>query len=444
MKFFASFLFILVFSFVSFAQTNNEILATANSRNFTAQDLPSPVGENYQKLPAIISGLRTELLSEQIAEILLKDEATARKVTVEKMIEAEMQKRVTAPTEAQIQAVFEANRQAIGNRTLAEVRPQIVSFLRREPEQKAMEEFVGSLKTKHKVVIGKDVNAQNLTDADVLATINGKSITVQSFNEKAKRELYEAQMDVYEQVEDALEQVVYSSLISAEAKSLGIQPEDLIAREISDKMRSFTNDERAQLETAFQKRLFQKYNAKILLKAPAPFIQNISIPATSAARGSTGAPVTVVMFTDFQCPACGAAHPSLEKLLAEYGADRVRFVVRNFPLTQIHENALKAAQAAAAANAQGKFFEYAELLYKNQNSLDTVSLKRFAAEAGLNQKQFDADLDSGKYAEMVKKDMADGMAYGIGGTPTIYVNGVRVRQLSPDAFRKAIERALKK
>ncbi len=148
------------------------------------------------------------------------------------------------------------------------------------------------------------------------------------------------------------------------------------------------------------------------------------------------------MFTDFQCPACSATHPVLQKVLAEYGA-KIRFVVRDFPLTQLHSNAFIAAQAADAANAQGKFFEYTELLYKNQDSLDIASLKRFAARSGLNQAQFDADLDSGKYADEVKRDMRDGTEYGIEGTPTIYVNGVKVRQLSAKAFRQAIDRALK-
>jgi len=171
-------------------------------------------------------------------------------------------------------------------------------------------------------------------------------------------------------------------------------------------------------------------------------VQNISTD-DDPAKGNANAPVTVVMFSDFQCPACAATHPVLEVVLARYG-DRVHFVVRDFPLTQIHENSFKAAQAAAAAHAQGKFFPYIELLYKNQNSLDTASLKRFASEIGLNRKQFDADLDGGRFADEVKKDMQAGLTYGVDSTPTIFVNGVKVRQLSVLAFRRAIEKALKK
>ena len=133
----------------------------------------------------------------------------------------------------------------------------------------------------------------------------------------------------------------------------------------------------------------------------------------------------------------------MKKVLAEY-ADKIRFVVRDFPLVQIHENAFQSAIAAGAANAQGKFYEYAEVLYKNQNALDAVSLKKYAADLGLNLKQFEADLANSKIADEVRKDIEDGKRYGLSSTPTIFVNGVKVRQLSPQSFRKAIDKALKK
>ncbi len=441
MKFFATVFCLFIFAFNSFAQNAEQVLATANGQNFTARDLPPGiVREGFVKLPETIAALRTTLLEQQIADALLETEAKAQKTTVKKLSETEIKRRVANPTEAQIKALYDANREALGEKTLAQVRPEIVAFLRREPEQKALHDYIEILKTKHKVITGKDVNAPNLKPANILETIGGKQITAQSFEEKARLNLYETQIEVYDQVSDALEQMIYSALISAEAKRLGIQPEDFIAREITGKMKDYSQEERAQLESALQKRLFEKYNAKILLREPAPFVQKISVD-DDPTRGNPKAPVTVVMFTDFQCPACSATHPVLQSVLAAYG-DKVRLVVRDFPLTQIHNNSFNAAQAAGAANAQGKFFEYIELLYKNQNSLDTASLKRFAAEIGLNQKQFDADLTSGRFAAEIKKDMAEGDAYGIGGTPTIFVNGVKVRRLSVKAFRDAIDRAL--
>ena len=441
MKLFSAFL-LLFLSFSIFGQKTDEILATANNQSFTAKDLSPEVRAAFENLPKTLTEVRKAFLEQQIADLLLETEAAARKVTVEKLIETQVGAKIPAPTDAQIQAVYDANRVAIGDKTLTEVRPQIIAFLKREPEQKALLAYISALKTKYKVTYEKDVNSNALKTTDILATVNGKTITTADFTEKNKTQLYELEAEIFDQAKANLEETILSALINAEAQKLGIAPGDLIAREITDKMREFSDGEREKLETALRVRLYQKYNAKILLKEPAPSAQNISTE-NQPAFGKTDAPVTVVMFTDFQCPACSGAHPVLQRVLAEY-KDKIRFVVRDFPLTQIHANAYRAALAANAANAQGKFFEYTEILYKNQDRLDEESLKKYAAEAGLNTKQFELDLKGEKFAADVKKDLADGKSYGITGTPTIFVNGVKVRVLSAEAFRAAIEKALNK
>ncbi|MDQ3063154.1 MAG: DsbA family protein, partial [Acidobacteriota bacterium] len=114
------------------------------------------------------------------------------------------------------------------------------------------------------------------------------------------------------------------------------------------------------------------------------------------------------------------------------------------PLTQIHKNAFQAALAANAADAQGKFFEYVEILYQNQAKLNDESLIQYASRLGLDLKRFEADLKSKKFAADVERDLADGKTYGITGTPTIYVNGVKIRAFSAEDVEKAVERALKK
>lgn len=431
---------LLLFCFNVFAQKADEVLATANGQQFTAKDLMEDAREAWEKLPGLLSQQRQELLGEQIAGILFELESKARNTRVEKLLETEVRAKVSDPPAAQIQAVYDANQAALKNKPLAEVRPQIVAYLRREPEQKALTDFVAQLKAKYKPVIGKDVNTPNLKPTDILATIGGRQLTFKDFQDKNKLLLYELEAEYFDAVQAALQEAVLSALIVAEAKSQNIQTNDLIAREISDKMRDFSDEERAALQSALEKKLFQKYNAKFLLKEPQPIAQNISVD-DDPLKGSANAPVTVVMFSDFQCPACAATHPVLKKVIAEYG-DKVRFVVRDFPL-QMHENAFLAAQAANAANAQGKFFEYVELLYNNQDSLNAASLKEFATKIGLDRKRFDADLDGGKYADEIRKDMADGQSYHVHGTPTIFVNGVKVRTLSAESFRKAIERAMK-
>jgi protein-disulfide isomerase len=132
--------------------------------------------------------------------------------------------------------------------------------------------------------------------------------------------------------------------------------------------------------------------------------------------------------------------PILEEVLKTYGA-KVKLVVRDFPLA-MHVNARKAAEAANAAHAQGRFFEYTALLLKRQNALDVPSLKKYASELGLDRARFDAALDSGKYAAEVKHDMNDGEVYGVDSTPAIFVNGMALTEMSIEALRALIDRGL--
>ena len=196
--------------------------------------------------------------------------------------------------------------------------------------------------------------------------------------------------------------------------------------------------ERDRLEQELSARLRKNAKIRWFITEPVQPIQNISVD-DDPSRGPATAPVTIVEFTDFQCPACAAMHPVIEEILKTYG-DKVRFVVRDFPLDR-HDNARKAAEAANAANAQGKFFEYIALLFKRQNALDTPSLKKYATELGLDRAKFDAALDRGVYASEVQRDVEEGEMYGVGVTPTIFVNGVQLRTLSAEGLREAIDRA---
>ncbi|MEP6705186.1 MAG: thioredoxin domain-containing protein, partial [Acidobacteriota bacterium] len=350
---------------------------------------------------------------------------------------------VPQPTAAEIQKVYNANAATLGGRPIAEVRKQIVDYLMLDPRQKAISSYVQALQRKYKAAIVRDVNAMGLDAADVIATIGARNITLGEFEQANKVRLNDAGFEIFEEIRGDLEPSIFSALAAEEAKSRNLDTGAFIAAEITDKLRLFTDEERQEVETALMRKLFTKYNVKILLREPTPIVQNILIEADDPQTGSAAAPVTVVMFTDFQCPACSRTHPVLKRTLATYG-DKIHFVVRDFPLESIHENAFQAALAANAARAQGKFFEYTEILYRNQEALDRASLLRYAAELGLNAKRFELDFsDPGVQAE-VRKDQADGRGYGIGGTPAIFVNGVKVHRLSAEAFRRAIDRALSK
>lgn len=155
--------------------------------------------------------------------------------------------------------------------------------------------------------------------------------------------------------------------------------------------------------------------------------QNLLMNANSHTNevGTRTYPVTLIEFGDYECPACGAAYPIVKQLVANN--PQIKFVFRNFPLSQ-HPFAQIAAEAAEAAAAQGKFWEMHDAIYANQNIWVTMqspldAFVKMATELGLNVQQFQSDVTSNKYAAVINKDMADGNALGIYQTPTFFING---------------------
>jgi protein-disulfide isomerase len=430
---------ICLLSVFAAAQRLDDVLATANGLTFTANSLSENARKAYIEQNAAVAAERSRLLSQLIRDSLIDIESKSQNSMSEALLRAETAK-VADPSVTEIKTVYDANRTALGNRTLDEVRPQIVAFLKNNAEQKALSDLVERLKTKHKFVPGKDVNAVGLKPSDTLFSIAGQAITAADFDNRFKAHIYDIRAGIAAVAISDLESTIFSTLVAQEAKARNIETGDLIAAEITNKLRDFTDEERVALEGALKKRLFEKYAVKIAVREPEPVAHDVSAD-DDPVSGKPTAPVTVIMFSDFQCSACSATHPVLKKVIAEYG-DKVRFVVRDLPLESIHENAFRSALAANAARHQGKFFEYIEILYRNQDNLDAASLKKYAVELGLNLKQFELDLSSEKTAAEVRKDIADGLKHGARGTPTIFINGVKIQRLSADAFRNAIDKAL--
>lgn len=422
-----------------FGQATEPPLATATGLTFTAESLPEESKKLYYGREAAVSAERLRLLSAFIREKLVELEAAAQKSTPETVLNTRSEKSV-APTEAEIRSVYDANKAAFEGRTFEQVRFQIAAYLTTNAEENRLKELTERLKKSHGFVGGKSINAADIKPADVIFTAGGQAFTAAQLNERFAPHIYDVRAAIIDHVRADLENTILSSLIQAEAKSRNKTAGDVIASEITDKMRDFTDEERARIENAFRSTLYTKYAVRILLAEPEPVAHKVS-PDDDPAWGKPDARVTLIMFSDFQCSACAATHPILKKVVNEYGA-KLHFVVRDFPLESIHENAFRAALAANAARQQGKFFEYIDILYRNQDNLDSASLNRFAAELGLNVKQFELDLSSEKAAAEVRKDMADGLKHGTRGTPTIFVNGVKVVRLSLDGIRAAIDRAL--
>lgn len=153
-------------------------------------------------------------------------------------------------------------------------------------------------------------------------------------------------------------------------------------------------------------------------------------PSGSFATGPKNAPVTLVEFGDFECPACGAMYPVVKQIQQKYGK-KLNFVFRNFPLpASMHPNAMIAAQAAVAASEQGKFWQMHDALYDNQStwgdSKDPKSyFDTYAKQIGLNVSKFDQDLQSKTVISKVQSDAADGNSLGINETPTFYINQLK-------------------
>jgi protein-disulfide isomerase len=159
--------------------------------------------------------------------------------------------------------------------------------------------------------------------------------------------------------------------------------------------------------------------------------------------GPADAKVTIVEYSDFECPYCSMAAQTTTKIKEKYG-DRVRIVFRQFPLG-FHQNALPAAEASLAANAQGKFWQMHDIMFENQKALDRASLETYAQQIGLDVDAFKAALDNKTFEAQAKADMKLGEEVGVNGTPTLFVGAERVQNPGDfDAISKQIDAALAK
>jgi protein-disulfide isomerase len=445
-------------------------LAVVNGQAITLADLDPKVREVVEGFEHNLPSLRKDALDARINQLLLDAEAQKRKVTREQLMDAEVNNRAAEPTEAEVKAVYDANKQQIGDADLNSVRPQIVQYLQAQARQKLVNDLIQRMRAATPVTPGADVNTPNLAPSTVVATVGGRTITAGDFEERLKPFLYRMRREIFDAEARALDMKINQMLLEAEAKKRNQTPDAVFKTEVADKLKEptdaeitkFYEDNKARIkadlasvradivsllkdqqqnraESEFAQRLRSGVPVQIFLAQPEQPVQTISTD-DDPSRGDKTAPVTVVVFTDYQCPSCAAVHPVLDETLKNYG-NRVRLVVRDFPL-EMHAQARKAAEAANAAYAQGKYFEYIAVLFKNQSALDVDSLKRYATEVGLDRAKFDAALDSGQYAAEVSNDIADGEAYGVQATPTIFINGVQLMNLTPEGLRAALDRAL--
>ena len=274
---------------------------------------------------------------------------------------------------------------------------------------------------------------------------------------------------IYEARRNAIDEIAGEKLIDMEAKARGTTSAELIDKEITSKIQTVTEADIAawynanqsrvqgaaldQVKTPIRNLLIQERSAnayesyveqlktkttvRIMLEPPRQKIATAGSPS----QGPASAPIEMVEFSDFQCPFCYRAHPTVKQVLSTYGS-KIRFVYRNYPLPT-HPNAHPAAEAAQCANEQGKFWEYHDRLFADQTKLDDSDLKASAAALGLDTAKFNACFDSHKYKARVDADTQAGNEAGVNGTPAFFINGRMLSGAQPfDEFKKVIDEEL--
>ncbi|MFA5976454.1 MAG: thioredoxin domain-containing protein [Elusimicrobiota bacterium] len=201
-----------------------------------------------------------------------------------------------------------------------------------------------------------------------------------------------------------------------------------------------TYQKRLQKENELYQQLSAKYPIEVFLSKPVPPHINVSYAPDDPAKGRPNAPVTILEFTDFQCPYCKRAQETLLRVEAAY-PNQVKIVARQYPLP-FHNRAKAASEAALCAKEQGKFWEMREKLFEKQQ-LEDADFKRYAQELRLDGKKFDHCLTDHRMAARIDADVADGQRFGVRGTPHFFVNGQPINGAQPyEAFDQAIKDAL--
>jgi protein-disulfide isomerase len=310
-----------------------------------------------------------------------------------------------------------------------------------------------------------------------VAKLGAQTITEAELQTAAKKELMRADAEHAEKVhqikEQALNGLVDKKLIEAKAKSENITSEALIEREVTAKVPNPSDDEVKQIydRTKASGRELPPYDqvkgdivkfvkernseqarrtfvdklrsdAKVSILLPPVLLPKVEVAAVGASKGPDNAPVTIVEFSDYECPFCSRAEETVKKVMEEYKG-KVRVVFRDYPLP-FHQNAQKAHEAAQCAGEQKKYWEMHEKLFANQKALGVPQLKEYAKGLGLDAGKFDKCLDSGEKAKVVEAAKKAGDEVGVNGTPAFFINGRPLSGAVPfEKFKEIIDLELR-
>ena len=449
-----------------------DVLGVVNGVKITKQDLSPETQSRIAELQRSVIEARQRELDLQIDSILLEAEAKKRGVSQSQVIKDEVIAKVQAPTEVEAQAFYDQNKAKLQT-DFKTAKDDIIQYLRYQREQELAQKLSDRFRTTAQVKVIAKPTAPPASPADrarVLAEVNGKQITMGDIENSLQPLIFNVQEQVYALRKQDLDVKVNDTLLSQEAQKRQVTTRALLDTEVTAKVprvtdeqaQAFFNENKERISgdfaqtkpqiiqymqeakereatLAFAEQLRRASKVEINLSAPESPVFEISTD-DQPSKGNPQARVTIIEFTDYQCPTCAQQQPVIERIMKEFG-DRVRLVMRDFPLSQ-HAEAAKAAEAAEASREQGKYWEYVDVLFRNQSALGVDKLKQYATEVGLDRTRFDASLDSGKFAEKVQRDVMDGRKLGVNGTPTLYVNGKRVSDRSYEALKAKIESSL--
>lgn len=313
---------------------------------------------------------------------------------------------------------------------------------------------------------GMNTTIASTNPGEVVATINGESITSADLDKEAKNRLQRVEQEIYQVKKESLDEMVVTKLIEQAAKKQGKSVEAYLKENIDDKVPPPTEDEiksfyearkdqmgnkpmkemEATIKTFLSQNRKQGLHQQLIggLRATANVKINIEPPRVTIDTGDNpsigpkGAKIQLVEFTDYQCPFCGRVRPAINQIIDEY-KDKVRYTLMDFPLS-FHQFAKKAHEAVHCAGDQGKYWEYNKEIWSKQQALQVDKLKEYAKELKLNPKKFDECLDSDKYTKLVEKNTKVGADAGAQGTPSFFINGIFLSGARPVGdFKKIID-----
>lgn len=307
---------------------------------------------------------------------------------------------------------------------------------------------------------------------DVAATVGGEAITMDDLNKAAKENLARLDTEAYRIKKGVLDTMVEGKLIEQAAKKKGMTVEKFLAEEVDAKVTKPTDDEvkalfearkgaagnmtfdqakgqltdfllqsrKAQARQALVAKLRQDAAIKVNIEPPRV---NVDVASATHAMGPKDAKVTLVEFSDYQCPFCKRVRPTIWRLVDEY-KDKIRYVFMDFPLS-FHKDSRKASESAWCAGDQGKYFEMNRKIFDTQDKIGVDDLKKNAKDLGLDAKKFDKCLDGGVHSKDVDASVAKGSSVGVSGTPAYFINGISISGAQPyESFKDLIESEMKR